>query len=72
GAESVQSPLHLIYGDIAAGGLISDEMAAVFRSQNPGFSTKQIPGASHSIHRDATEPFLKEVLAYLNQIGIDT
>ena len=66
GLDVIKSPIKLIYGDIASGGLVREDGAERFRKLGTNFSATHIPGASHSIHRDATRPFLDAVSEFLN------
>jgi pimeloyl-ACP methyl ester carboxylesterase len=66
GIEDIQSPIRLLFGDVELGSRVTPEKAAAFALAGPNFSAVHIPGASHSIHRDSTEPFLKEAFAFLN------
>jgi pimeloyl-ACP methyl ester carboxylesterase len=65
GLSAIQSPIALLHGDVDAGGLVPEAGAARFAALGPNFRTVSIPGASHAIHRDSTEPFLRETRAFL-------
>ena len=54
--------------DWDAGSLVSAESAARFEALGPNYSTVHIPGAPHTIHRDATEPFLRAAFAFLDTL----
>lgn len=64
--RGITSPICLLYGDVEAGGLISPERAARFAGQAPNITAVNIPGASHSIHRDATDAFLAETFRFFD------
>jgi pimeloyl-ACP methyl ester carboxylesterase len=61
----VRSPICLIYGDIASGGVVPAAGAVRFAALGPNFSVVQIPGGTHSLHRDFTEQFLELTRTFL-------
>jgi pimeloyl-ACP methyl ester carboxylesterase len=67
-ARGITSPVCLLYGDVEAGGLVSLERAARFAAIGPNVTAVNIPGASHSIHRDSTEAFLKATFAFFDSL----
>jgi N-formylmaleamate deformylase len=62
---SIKSPILLIHGDFESGGLVPAQGAARFAALGPNFSTVRIPGGSHSLHRESTEPFLDAMRMFL-------
>lgn len=68
GLSAITSPVRLLYGDVDAGGAVPEAGALRFAALGPNFSAKRIPGASHSIHRDSTEAFLRETRAFLTGV----
>lgn len=61
----ITSPVLLIHGDQECGGLVPVSGAAQFAALGPNFSAVRIPGGSHSLHRDSTEPFLTAMRIFL-------
>lgn len=61
----IVSPVLLIHGDEECGGMVPEDGAARFAALGPNFTTVRIPGGSHSLHRDATEPFLDALRVFL-------
>jgi pimeloyl-ACP methyl ester carboxylesterase len=68
GLEEIRSPIHLIFGEIAAGGVVPIAGAERFAALGANFSALQIPGGTHSLHRDFTEQFLELTRAFLDGI----
>jgi pimeloyl-ACP methyl ester carboxylesterase len=68
GLSSISSPVALLYGDVDAGGVVPSAGAGRFAALGPNFRSVRIPGASHSIHRDSTEAFLRETRAFLAEV----
>jgi pimeloyl-ACP methyl ester carboxylesterase len=62
---SIRSPVLLIHGDFETGGLVPTDGAARFATLGPNFRTVRIPGGSHSLHRESTEPFLEAMRVFL-------
>jgi N-formylmaleamate deformylase len=62
---SIRSPILLIHGDFESGGLVPAPGAARFAVLGPNFSVVRIPGGSHSLHRESTEPFLEALRIFL-------
>ena len=65
GLDVIMSPVALLYGDVEAGSVVPEAAAARFAALAPNFRAIRIPGASHAIHRDSTEQFLRETRAFL-------
>ena len=70
GLSVIRSPIMLIYGDVEAGSLVPESGAASFAALGPNFETIHISGASHAIHRDSTESFLRETCAFLANVEL--
>ena len=70
GLSSINSPVALLYGDVDAGGAVPAAGAARFAALGPNFLAVRIPGASHSIHRDSTEAFLRETRSFLAETRV--
>jgi pimeloyl-ACP methyl ester carboxylesterase len=65
GLQAITSPVLLIHGDVEAGGLVPTAGAERFASLGPNFQSVRIPGGSHSLHRDSTEPFFAALRYFL-------
>lgn len=63
--RAIQSPTLLVYGEVAAGGMVPEEDAARFAATLPNVTTAQIPGGPHSLHRDRADEFLDIVVPFL-------
>jgi N-formylmaleamate deformylase len=63
--SAIKSPTLLIHGDEESGGMVSADGAARFRALGSNFDAIRIPGGSHSLHRDSTEPFLTALRVFL-------
>lgn len=62
---AVRCPVLLLYGDIASGGFVSDEDAALYLDTLPDGRAIQIPGAGHSLHARKPEAFARAVVPFL-------
>ncbi len=65
GMEAIRSPILLVHGDLAAGGMVVPADAQRFTSVVPDARLVQLDGVGHNIHRDATQAFLDVVLPFL-------
>lgn len=61
----IESPMLLVYGDPAAGGMVSASDADAFLDVAHNGRAVHIAGGSHALHRDSTEAFLAAVLPFL-------
>jgi pimeloyl-ACP methyl ester carboxylesterase len=61
----IRSPVLLVYGDLAAGGMVVPADAERFSATLPDARVAHIPGGSHSLHRDSTAAFLGAVVPFL-------
>lgn len=66
--RTIRSPVLLIHGDVAVGGLVTPGQADRFASLGANFEVARIPGGSHALHRDSTEEFLEAVTAFLERV----
>jgi pimeloyl-ACP methyl ester carboxylesterase len=67
--SAVQSPTLLLYGNIELGGMVAPADAERFVQTMPRGRALQIPGAGHSLHRDASDAFLEAVIPFLDGEG---
>jgi pimeloyl-ACP methyl ester carboxylesterase len=67
--SAVQSPTLLLYGNIELGGMVAPADAERFVQIMPRGRALQIPGAGHSLHRDASDAFLEAVIPFLDGEG---
>src|ERR671910_518460 len=67
--SSVQSPTLLLYGNVELGGMVAPADAERFVQIMPRGRALQIPGAGHSLHRDASDAFLEAVIPFLEGKG---
>jgi pimeloyl-ACP methyl ester carboxylesterase len=58
-------PTLVIYGDVAAGGMLAAADAAWFAASAPRAEAVQVPGAGHSIHRERPTEFLALAVPFL-------
>jgi pimeloyl-ACP methyl ester carboxylesterase len=63
----IASPTLLIYGDIAAGGMVPAPHANAFTATVHGSRAIHIPGGTHSLHRDNKPEFLNVILRFLQE-----
>ena len=64
--SSVQSPTLLLYGSAELGSMVAPADAERFVQIMPRGRSIQIPGAGHSLHRDASDAFLAAVIPFLD------
>jgi pimeloyl-ACP methyl ester carboxylesterase len=62
---TIDVPALLVYGDVEYGGMVPAEDAARFVQTVLAATIQQIPGGSHSLHRDQTDAFLDAVVPFL-------
>jgi pimeloyl-ACP methyl ester carboxylesterase len=67
--SAVQSPTLLLYGNVELGGMVAPADAERFVQIMPRGRALQIPGAGHSLHRDASDAFLEAVIPFLDGEG---
>lgn len=65
----VQSPTLLLYGSVELGSMVAPADAERFVEIMPRGRAIQLPGAGHSLHRDASDAFLKAVIPFLDGEG---
>lgn len=64
-SAGIQSPVLLIHGDVAAGGMVAQSDADRFAAALPNATAVRVPGVGHSIHRDAPQRFAELVMPFL-------
>src|SRR5215208_4520387 len=62
----VQTPTLLLYGNLELGSMVAPADAERFVQIMPHGHAIQIPGAGHSLHRDASDAFLQAVIPFLD------
>lgn len=62
----IQSPLMVVYGELASGAMTVPDDVARLQTILPGVAARYIAGAPHDLHRDATVPFLSAVIPFLD------
>lgn len=62
---AIQSPVLLVHGDLAAGGMVVPDDAARLAATLPHARTERIPGGGHNLHRDHSAAFLALVMPFL-------
>ena len=67
--SDVQSPTLLLYGSLELGSMVPPADAERFVQIMPRGRALQIPGAGHSLHRDASDAFLEAVIPFLDGEG---
>jgi N-formylmaleamate deformylase len=67
--SGVQSPTLLLYGNVELGSMVAPADAERFVQIMPRGRALQIPGAGHSLHRDASDAFLEAVIPFLDGKG---
>jgi len=67
--SGVQSPVLLLYGSVDLGSMVAPADAERFVEVVPRGRAVQLPGAGHSLHRDAGDAFLKAVIPFLDGTG---
>jgi pimeloyl-ACP methyl ester carboxylesterase len=67
--SGVQSPTLLLYGSLELGSMVAPADAERFVQIMPRGRALQIPGAGHSLHRDASDAFLEAVIPFLDGEG---
>jgi pimeloyl-ACP methyl ester carboxylesterase len=65
GVAAIRSPILLVHGDPETGSMLLPPDAARFTALLPRARLVRIPGGSHNLHRDSTEPFLDAVVPFL-------
>ena len=65
----VQTPTLLLYGNLELGSMVAPADAERFVQIMPHGHAIQIPGAGHSLHRDASDAFLEAVIPFLEGEG---
>ena len=65
----VQTPTLLLYGSLELGSMVAPADAERFVQIMPRGRAIQIPGAGHSLHRDASDAFLEAVIPFLDGEG---
>ena len=63
--SEVQIPTLLLYGSLELGSMVAPADAERFVEIMPRGRAIQLPGAGHSLHRDASDAFLKVVIPFL-------
>jgi pimeloyl-ACP methyl ester carboxylesterase len=69
--SGISSPVLLVYGDVAAGGMVPSFHADAFTATVPGSRAIRIPGGTHSLHRDSKPEFLASVLPFLREHSVN-
>jgi pimeloyl-ACP methyl ester carboxylesterase len=67
--SGVQSPTLLLYGSQELGSMVAPADAERFVQSMPRGRAIQLPGAGHSLHRDASDAFLEAVIPFLDGEG---
>jgi pimeloyl-ACP methyl ester carboxylesterase len=67
--SGVQSPTLLLYGSVELGSMVAPADAERFVQIMPRGRALQIPGAGHSLHREASDAFLEAVIPFLDGAG---
>jgi pimeloyl-ACP methyl ester carboxylesterase len=67
--SGVQSPTLLLYGSQELGSMVAPADAERFVQIMPRGRAIQLPGAGHSLHRDASDAFLEAVIPFLDGKG---
>ncbi|MFB9678993.1 alpha/beta fold hydrolase [Streptosporangium vulgare] len=68
-AADVRCDTLLVYGDADRGGMVTDADADAFRKAAAGTVTAvRVPGAGHSVRRDAADAYLRAVRAFLDAV----
>jgi pimeloyl-ACP methyl ester carboxylesterase len=65
----VQIPTLLLYGNLELGSMVAPVDAERFVQIMPRGRAMQLPGAGHSLHRDASDAFLEAVIPFLEGEG---
>jgi N-formylmaleamate deformylase len=65
----VQIPTLLVYGNLELGSMVAPADAERFVQIVPHGRAIQLPGAGHSLHRDASDAFLEAVIPFLEGKG---
>jgi pimeloyl-ACP methyl ester carboxylesterase len=65
--SGIASPLLLVYGDVATGGMVPSFHADAFTATVAGSRAIHIPGGTHGLHRDSKPEFLAAVLPFLRE-----
>jgi pimeloyl-ACP methyl ester carboxylesterase len=67
--SGVQSPTLLLYGSLELGSMVAPADAERFVQIMPHGRALQIPGAGHSLHREASDAFLEAAIPFLDGAG---
>jgi pimeloyl-ACP methyl ester carboxylesterase len=67
--SGVQSPTLLLYGSLELGSMVAPADAERFVQIMPRGRALQIPGAGHSLHREASDAFLEAAIPFLDGAG---
>jgi pimeloyl-ACP methyl ester carboxylesterase len=67
--SGVQSPTLLLYGSVELGSMVAPADAERFVQIMPRGRALQIPGAGHSLHREASDAFLEAAIPFLDGAG---
>ncbi len=62
---TIQSPVLLVYGDLAAGGMVVPEDAERLVATLPHARIARVPGSGHNLHRDHSAAFLSLLVPFL-------
>jgi pimeloyl-ACP methyl ester carboxylesterase len=65
--ENVKSPILLIYGDIAAGGMVVADDAQALKSRLHNVELAHLPGANHRIHAEREDEFIVLTTVFLRK-----
>lgn len=63
----IVSPVLLVHGDLASGGMVVPGDAAELATRLPNARTIRVPESGHTLHRDRKAEFLAVVLPFLRQ-----
>ena len=66
--EKFESPVMLVYGNTALGGIVGPDVAAVAHQLKPLVEPVQIPAAGHSIRRECFDEYLAAVREFLARV----
>jgi pimeloyl-ACP methyl ester carboxylesterase len=67
-ASQLQCPSLLVTADPDLGALVVPEVAQQVTQMNENIQVVQLAGAGHNIRREAFEPFVQAVAAFLSQV----
>lgn len=66
-AHDVVVPTHVLGAEESLGSMFCGDYATAVLEANAHFSYEVIPGASHSVHRDAPDATMKAILSFLGR-----